>query len=91
MLSLRYLGTLSDEPCSKAGLYKNIGLKSGKKCPWGPVIDMTPLTIFFNLALFDIKGKVVKMYLTNFHNANLNIDANSLDSRFLKKMFHYSL
>ena len=32
--------TQSNESFSKAELYKNVGLQSGKKCPGCPVIDM---------------------------------------------------
>jgi hypothetical protein len=48
VLSLSYLKILSDKLFSKAELNKKIGLKTSKKGPGAPVIDMVHTLKFYN-------------------------------------------
>jgi hypothetical protein len=53
VLSLSYLRTQCDESFSKIELYKNVGWKSGKKRPEGPVIDIYLRTGFIDSQIYN--------------------------------------
>jgi hypothetical protein len=64
VLSLSYRRTQSDEPFSKAELYKNVG----KKCPECPVIDISKILV--NQTEISKKLQCPQNVLADFYKKN---------------------